>query len=131
MTDYGLARALGGTPDKCLIVIEDFEKIDLGKTSMTKSGLLNAIDGPLASEGRLLVITANAIDNIEDYFLRPGRIDRQWLIDFPDKQTIGVCFDRFSPDGAVDPQIFLEDAFANKWSMAKVQQELIMLTGGN
>jgi len=128
MTDSGLARALGRTPDKCLLIIEDFEKISLEKTAMTVSGLLNAIDGPLASEGRLLIITANNIGAIDEYFLRPGRIDRQWLIDKPDEATVESCFNLFSPDGAVVRQDFLREAKDGNWTMARVQKELMLRT---
>ena len=126
MTDYSLARAIGNTPEKCLLVIEDFEKLDLDTTDMTVAGLLNAIDGPLASEGRLLIFTANDISPIEDYFLRPGRIDRKWPIWEPQEPAIKSCMTAFSVDGTIDTQAFLEEALTGKWSMAQVQQELII-----
>ncbi len=125
MTDNGLARALGRTPDKCLLVIEDFEKIDLEKTDVTFSGLLNAVDGPLASEGRLLIVTANEPEAISKYFLRPGRIDRRWLIDEPDQVTIERCMTRFGVNGRVSREDFLATAKVGNWSMARVQQELL------
>ena len=127
MTDTALAMALGRTPDKCLLVIEDFEKIDLDKTDITISGLLNAIDGPLASEGRLLIMTANEPEIISNYFLRPGRVDRKWLIDHPDSQTIEMCMARFSMNGdSIGPvSKILAAAKLSSWSMARVQQELL------
>ncbi|TET43245.1 MAG: AAA family ATPase [Dehalococcoidia bacterium] len=129
MTDYDLAMALGRLPEKCLLVIEDFEKVKLEKTEMTMGGLLNVVDGPLASEGRLLVFTANKIENIDDYFLRPGRIDRQWVIDIPDVEAIEACFNCFGVDGSVDKTAFLQEAKAMKWSMAQVQKELHLKHG--
>lgn len=44
------------------------------------SGLLNVIDGVAASEGRLLVMTTNDIEHIDEALMRPGRIDLK--IDF-------------------------------------------------
>lgn len=133
MTDTALAMALGRTPDKCLLVIEDFEKIDLDKTDITVSGLLNAIDGPLASEGRLLIMTANEPDAISKYFLRPGRIDCKWLIDHPDQNTIEVCIARFSINGnsADIGSEILAAAKLSQWSMARVQQELLIVSDGS
>lgn len=128
MTDYSLARALGQTPERCLFVIEDFEKVNLDMTSMTVAGLLNALDGPLASDGRLLIITANEAGAIQEYYLRPGRIDRRWLIDTPSAEAVEMCYDSFSPDGTVDKAIFIQRAVASEWSMAKVQQELVVRT---
>lgn len=130
LTDTALAMALGRTPDRCLLVIEDFEKIDLEKTDVTVSGLLNAIDGPLASEGRLLVMTANEPDAISKYFLRPGRIDKRWLIDHPDQATVEMCMARFSMNGSSIGSVshVLASAKLNQWSMARVQQELLVLS---
>ncbi len=125
MTDNALARALGRTPDRCLLVIEDFEKIDLDQTDVSVSGLLNAIDGPLASEGRLLIMTANEPEAINKYFLRPGRIDRRWLLDEPDQDTIEECMTRFGVNGQVSREDFLATAEVGNWSMARVQQELL------
>ncbi len=126
MTDNSLALALGRTPDRCLLVIEDFEKIDMDQTDITVSGLLNAIDGPLASEGRLLVITANEPDAINKYFLRPGRVDCRWLIDHPEFYTMRQCMARFGVNGT-DGEGFMQAARESKepWSMARVQQELL------
>lgn len=130
LTDTALAMALGRTPDRCLLVIEDFEKIDLDQTDVTVSGLLNAIDGPLASEGRLLVMTANEPESISKYFLRPGRVDRKWLIDHPDQDTIELCMARFSMNGhSIGPvSHILAGAKLSGWSMARVQQELLAMS---
>lgn len=128
LTDYGIARAFGQVPDKCLIVVEDFEKIDLKGRQFTISGLLNSIDGSLASEGRLLVVTANDIDTIDDKFLRPGRIDRTWFIDAPEKDAIFVCLSHFGVIG-LDKESFTKEAVENNWSMAKVQQQILVLVG--
>ncbi len=126
MTDNSLALALGRTPDRCLLVIEDFEKIDLDQTDVTVSGLLNAIDGPLASEGRLLVITANEPDAINKYFLRPGRVDRRWLIDSPEMDVIEECMERFGVNGVSGGKLLIAASTSPApWSMARVQQELL------
>lgn len=129
VTDFTIAIAIGNLPDKCLLVIEDFEKIELENKQFTISGLLNAMDGPLASEGRLLIITANEIASISDKFLRPGRIDRRWRIDNPEEKAIDICLDHFRVDGAIDRAAFIDNAISNDWSMAQVQQEVIVKTG--
>jgi hypothetical protein len=128
MVDSSLARAFGRVPERCLLVIEDFEKIELNRLAITLPGLLNAVDGPLASEGRLLIVTANNASTISDIFLRPGRIDRRWEVGFPVREAVAACYDRFGPDGAVDKDWFLSAAKVHGWSMAKVQEELLVRT---
>ncbi|KAI1813561.1 P-loop containing nucleoside triphosphate hydrolase protein [Poronia punctata] len=41
------------------------------------SGLLNAIDGVASHEGRILIMTTNAPESLDDALIRPGRIDMQ------------------------------------------------------
>lgn len=45
------------------------------KSSISLSGLLNAIDGVAIQEGRLLVMTTNHPDRLDEALVRPGRVD--------------------------------------------------------
>jgi mitochondrial chaperone BCS1 len=42
---------------------------------ITMSGLLNAIDGVASQEGRVLIMTTNYPEKLDDALMRPGRID--------------------------------------------------------
>ena len=42
---------------------------------LTLSCILNTIDGVLESYGRILIITTNYVDKLDDALIRPGRID--------------------------------------------------------
>ncbi len=53
----------------------DFEKIDKKDSQITLSNLLNIIDGSREMPGRIIVITTNRIDWIDEALLREGRID--------------------------------------------------------
>ncbi|KAH9876278.1 hypothetical protein J1614_004157 [Plenodomus biglobosus] len=44
---------------------------------VTLSGLLNAIDGNASQEGRLLIMTSNNPEALDDALTRPGRIDKK------------------------------------------------------
>lgn len=58
---------------------DDYEnRQDVQGSSLTLSGLLNATDGLMASEGRILIFTSNHADKIDKALLRPGRIDRRF-----------------------------------------------------
>ena len=45
-----------------------------GGSSVTLSGLLNALDGAIAGEGRLLFCTTNYVDRIDKALSRPGEL---------------------------------------------------------
>ncbi|KAI9841137.1 MAG: hypothetical protein M1837_000981 [Sclerophora amabilis] len=47
------------------------------KKGISLSGLLNAIDGVASHEGRVLVMTTNFPEQLDEALIRPGRIDMQ------------------------------------------------------
>jgi mitochondrial chaperone BCS1 len=59
----GSDRSAGGRPGSTN---------DLG---ITMSGLLNAIDGVASQEGRVLIMTTNYPEKLDDALMRPGRVD--------------------------------------------------------
>ncbi|KAF4974985.1 hypothetical protein FZEAL_8169 [Fusarium zealandicum] len=49
----------------------------LAVESISLSGLLNAIDGVASHEGRILIMTTNKPESLDDALIRPGRVDVQ------------------------------------------------------
>ncbi|KAI6784921.1 putative mitochondrial chaperone [Emericellopsis cladophorae] len=45
--------------------------------AISLSGLLNAIDGVASHEGRVLILTTNKPEDLDEALVRPGRVDRQ------------------------------------------------------
>ncbi|KAL1612379.1 hypothetical protein SLS60_000605 [Paraconiothyrium brasiliense] len=60
------------------------------RNMVTLSGLLNAIDGNASAEGRLLIMTSNNPDILDEALTRPGRIDMK------------VCFGKMMPKAIRD-----------------------------
>ncbi|KAJ0114406.1 hypothetical protein J7T55_010795 [Diaporthe amygdali] len=60
--------------------------------SVTLSGLLNAIDGVAASEGRILIMTTNHIENLDEALIRTGRADRIVTFTNATKHQAGEMF---------------------------------------
>jgi len=74
------------------IFIERSKKEESG---VTFSGLLNAIDGIGAQEGRLLFMTTNHIDRLDPALIRPGRCDIKIELKKATRGMISRMFDRF------------------------------------
>jgi SpoVK/Ycf46/Vps4 family AAA+-type ATPase len=73
------------------------------KGRLTLSGLLNALDGPTATSGRLLFMTTNRKSNIDSALLRSGRIDYELRFDAVTPSQCERIFTRFYCDySAVD-----------------------------
>ena len=79
-----------------------------GLARVTFSGLLNALDGVVATEERLIFMTTNRIDLLPPVMIRPGRIDIQAHIGAATKLQAKRMFIRFFPES--------EDAEAQKFA---------------
>jgi len=91
LTDDRLAHALSVAPQQSLILLEDIDaafastRLSPGSeqsySGVTFSGLLNTLDGVASSEERLLFMTTNHIERLDRALMRPGRVDRVYLLD--------------------------------------------------
>ena len=85
LTDNSLASHLRDAPENSLVLLEDVDAIftnrsDPGSTNgksegVSFSGLLNALDGVAAQEGRIFFMTTNHIEKLDPALIRPGRCD--------------------------------------------------------
>mmetsp|Transcript_40552 Transcript_40552/g.88652 ORF Transcript_40552/g.88652 Transcript_40552/m.88652 type:complete len:610 (+) Transcript_40552:52-1881(+) len=69
-----------------------------GRGRLSLSGLLNALDGPTATSGRLLFMTTNARDRLDPALLRSGRIDYEVEFSHAEPEQIRRLFARFYAD---------------------------------
>ncbi len=134
-TDRSLARAIAALPTRAVLLLEDVDSslparmAKKRKGGVTMSGVLNAIDGAIASEGRILILTTNHPEKLDPALVRPGRIDRQYVFDDPDVNQAARLFLRFFHDGDVDrfEGIFIDcfGAGPGAVSMCQLQEALI------
>ncbi|HPG63449.1 MAG TPA: AAA family ATPase, partial [Casimicrobium sp.] len=131
LDDQGISDLLQRTPAKSLILIEDVDAFFVAREkqdtriNVSFSGLLNAIDGVAAQEGRIVVLTTNRREALDAALIRPGRIDSVLEIGLASAPQIRALFLRFHPTeiAAADT---LATALADKrMSPAAVQQVLL------
>lgn len=132
--------------DKRMYVIEDFDAVEndilsrRSKSSITKiqddeeditdldlKTILNIIEGTLETPGRIMIITSNYPEKLDDALIRPGRIDM--LIEYKkcNEQVLHdmyVSFFEEEPDPTVLSQIQ-----EYKWTPAEVSQILFKNMG--
>ena len=146
LTDDRLALAMANVPPKALVLLEDIDAAFVSRrnfsssearnsSSLTLSGLLNALDGAAAAEGRLVFMTTNYIERLDDALLRPGRVDVVKKLDFADINQAAALFRQFfdlSENNNKDAARFaegavgaLERAIGRRPSMAELQAFLI------
>lgn len=69
------------------------------------SGLLNAIDGVASHEGRVLVMTTNKPEALDDALIRPGRVDLQVRFTNATRHQAKELFVRMYVDDAPKPVV--------------------------
>ena len=98
-----------------------------GQFGVTRSGLLNAIDGFSAPDNVLIVMTSNRIDALDSALLRPGRIDdRLYLGPATDEQKAELNCRFFPLTSMIEAQLFVESR-PDTQTMAEFQGELLGL----
>ena len=122
MDDTTLNTAINAIPPRAMILMEDIDAaftrsvnreppprppmppMGMGSmpdqqapSSVTLSGLLNAIDGVQAQQGRLLFATTNKYDTLDPALVRPGRLDLHIEFMLASKWQASELFKRFYP----------------------------------
>lgn len=73
------------------------------KSSVTFSGLLNALDGVASSEERIIFMTTNHFSHLDPALIRPGRVDLQEFLDDAHGEQAKRLFVKFySPSSLTD-----------------------------
>jgi chaperone BCS1 len=127
-SDRQLTDCLIRVPKGNIVLLEDVDAAWNGREAaagkLTFSGLLNALDGIAAQDGRIVVMTTNHPDKLDPALIRPGRADVH--VDLPNataEQAMAI-FKRFRPNCITSEQ----ERFASEvtgMSMAKIQELLL------
>lgn len=92
-------------PPRCIVLLEDVDTARIGcrdsvdvdqeiesKSAVTLSGLLNILDGVSSQEGRILIITTNHIEHLDEALIRPGRSDKKVYFKLADQNISTQLF---------------------------------------
>jgi chaperone BCS1 len=131
LTDNVMADLLQRTPPRSLILIEDIdaffnsrEKQD-ARIQISFSGLLNALDGVGAQEGRIIVLTTNHRERLDAALIRPGRIDLEIELGNATSSQLRGLLQRFYPEANAQIERIVAAYPPRSLSPAQVQQILI------
>lgn len=85
LTDDKLNFLLSNAPPRSVLLLEDVDAAFLGRqgapeadgyqSRVTFSGLLNALDGVASGESRIIFMTTNHVERLDQALIRPGRVD--------------------------------------------------------
>ena len=115
LTDDRLHLVFSIIPERCIMLLEDVDTAFLGReqskeqgyryrrarlicsfqSSITLSGFLNALDGVVASEERIVFMTTNHPEKLDPALIRPGRVDVKEYLGYASRYQIREMFMRF------------------------------------
>lgn len=129
MDDNRLQGLLASVNPNAILLIEDIDcawkkRDSAEKSGVTFSGLLNAVDGVAASEGRIVFMTTNHVDTLDPALVRPGRCDKHVFVDNACPEQAERLFKRFFDD-PVRAADFAKMKGDGSHSMAALQVHLL------
>ncbi|PFH36477.1 putative BCS1 family isoform 9 [Besnoitia besnoiti] len=141
MTDDRLQYLLATVPPQSILLLEDIDGAiqrsetvagggvaedrkganPYGMRGVTFSGLLNALDGVVATEERVTFMTTNHPERLPDSLIRPGRIDIKVRVGYATPLQLRRQFLRFFPGEEESADKFVEILGGIQLSMAELQ----------
>lgn len=106
LTDDRLNHLLTVIPKGTLVLLEDVDAAFSNRrvqtdddgyrgANVTFSGLLNALDGVASAEERILFLTTNHVDQLDEALVRPGRVDMTVRLGEASRWQVEQLWDRF------------------------------------
>ncbi|KXT01837.1 hypothetical protein AC579_9405 [Pseudocercospora musae] len=105
LTDDLLNQLLVQVPPRTIVLLEDADaafsnrqQVDshgYSGANVTYSGLLNALDGVASAEERIIFMTTNHLDRLDDALIRPGRVDMTLHLGHATEDQMERLWDRF------------------------------------
>ncbi|KAI8308015.1 mitochondrial chaperone bcs1 [Colletotrichum sp. SAR11_59] len=115
INDGRLSALFAELPQRCVVLLEDVDAVGTTRSrdadtdesdsgsevsrssskpsgTLSLSGLLNVLDGVASQEGRLLIMTTNHIEHLDDALIRPGRVDKKIEFQLADADVIRKLF---------------------------------------
>jgi len=133
MTDDRLQHLLAVVPPKSLVLLEDVD-FAVGESApadptgpyagvmrVSFSGLLNALDGVVATEERIVFMTTNHFRRLPRALVRPGRVDLNIYVGLASKLQLHRMFLRFFPGQEALAEQFAILCEGEGLSMAELQ----------
>lgn len=121
MNEQNLSTLFAELPRRCVVLLEDIDSAELTHTRQIQSpsksdqdeelrklkqfkpsppmvsrislsALLNVIDGVASQEGRILIMTTNHAERLDDALIRPGRVDMRIKFELASSPMIESLF---------------------------------------
>ena len=113
MTDDSLRSAVTDLPEDAIVVFEDIDSLfakdrsnKVSKSSLTFSGLLNALDGIGNPSGQIFILTTNLREQLDQALIRNGRVDMHIEFTYAVEEQMQQMWTNFYPSHADKAAVF-------------------------
>jgi mitochondrial chaperone BCS1 len=107
-------------------VFNQRNKASGNESKLSFNGLLNALDGVTAQQGRLVFMTTNHLEKLDPALVRPGRADAHFFLGNASQAQVRRMLERFYPKITTEQALGLAARVPeNTLSMAKIQEFLL------
>lgn len=131
LTDEAFQGAMLDIPPHGIILIEDVDcmwdkRESADHSQVSFDGFLNGIDGVAAPQGRILFMSTNHLDKLDDALIRPGRADKVFYVGPATWDQARRLFLNFFPGDDRMAEAFADSAKEEKGvSMAQLQERIL------
>ena len=141
LSDERLQTLLAALPRRALLLLEDIDAVFLGRARRSEgvklsfAGLLGALDGVAAGEGRVTFLTTNHPEHLDPALVRPGRADLHLHVANASREQVVGMLGRFFPPaqfpelGSGQRLALSERVPEDSLSMARLQEYLLERRG--
>jgi len=134
LNDEQVNSLLNSAPPRSILLLEDIDvafsrgvNAEEKASHITFSGLLNAMDGVAAQEGKLVFLTTNKVDRLDPTLIRPGRVDMSVFFGLASSFQIKEIFQRFYSKASSEMvERFVQKVPENTLTMAELQGYLMI-----
>lgn len=137
--DTTLLNAISEMPSNCILLFEDVDCLfrkregdkenSVGKSGVTFSGFLNAIDGVLSTDGTVTIMSTNHPETLDAALMRPGRVDMKQEFGFATRDQAQRMFAHFFPGSNGMSEKFASALDGASVSMCSIQEHLVRHRG--
>ncbi len=133
LTDEAMTNLLSQAPDGSIVLLEDVDAVFSGRerssgneSKLSFNGLLNALDGVTAQQGRMVFMTTNHLEKLDPALIRPGRCDLHQFVGNASREQVTRMLTRFYTDlDANTAETLAARVTDGALSMARVQEYLV------
>lgn len=127
LDDESLMSLLNTAPMRSIVLMEDIDRAFSHDSRVTMSGILNALDGVGAQEGRIVFMTTNHVERLDAALIRPGRADVKVEIGYVSHTQASQLFAKFYPLSSKRIREAFADALPEfRLSVAQIQSHLFL-----